>query len=105
MIERQNSLPMMCGASCKVAALVVVLLLVGGHVAAQETVREKSSSPQEQTTTPVAKSDVASQDRPTAPAGSGVILVSKKPIKLLAKTKMEAVGKSSCNVMVRKKRR
>jgi hypothetical protein len=83
MIERQNSLPMTCGASCRFAALAFVLLSVSGQVAAQETVREKSSSAREQTTTPLANSDAASQGQ-TAPGGSGVILVSKQPIKLLA---------------------
>jgi hypothetical protein len=84
MTERQNRLPMTRGASCKLAALVVVLLLVGGQVAAQETIREKSGPAPEQTTVPPANSDAASQGSPTAPRGSGIILVSKKPIKLLA---------------------
>jgi hypothetical protein len=65
MIERQNSLPMTCGASCKVVALVVVLL-VSGQVAAQETIREKGPAP-EQTTVPTADSDAASQGSSTAP--------------------------------------
>jgi hypothetical protein len=66
MIERQNSLPMTCGASCKVVALVVVLL-VSGQVAAQETIREKSGPAPEQTTVPTADSDAASQGSSTAP--------------------------------------
>jgi hypothetical protein len=84
MIERQDSLPMMYSASCKLAALAVVLLLVSGQVVAQETVREKSGLAPEQTTTPLANSDAASQGSPTAPESSGMILVSKQPIKLLA---------------------
>jgi hypothetical protein len=83
MIERQNSLPITYGTSCRFAALALVLLSASGQVAAQETVREKSSSAPEQITTPAANGD-ASQGYPTTPAGSGMILVSKQPIKLLA---------------------
>ncbi len=83
MVERQNGLPM-CSASCRRAALAVVLLLVSGQVAAQETVREKSGSAPEQAKTPLANSDTESQGSPAAPEGSGMILVSKQPIKLLA---------------------
>jgi hypothetical protein len=83
MIERQNSLPMKCSASCSFAAVVAVLLLASGQAAAQETVREKSISAPEQATTPTANND-ASQSSPAIPAGSGMILVSKQPIKLLA---------------------
>jgi hypothetical protein len=83
MIERQNSLPMTYGTSCRFAALALVVLSVSGQVAAQETVREKSISAREQTTTPLANGDAARQGQ-SAALGSGVILVSKQPIKLLA---------------------
>ncbi len=64
--------------------LAAVLLFVSGQVAAQVTVREKSSSAAEQTTIAPANGDAASQGAPAAPAGSGAILVSKQPVKLLA---------------------
>lgn len=75
---------MMSSASCRLTVLAVVLLFVSGHVAAQETVRAKSSPAAEQTAIAPANSDAASQGGPAAPAGSGMILVSKQPIKLLA---------------------
>jgi hypothetical protein len=79
-----HGLPMMCRASCRLTVLAVVLLFVSGQVAAQETVRAKSSPAAVETTIAPANSDSASQGGPAAPAGSGMILVSKQPIKLLA---------------------
>ena len=74
----------MSSASSRVAVLAVVLLFVSGHVAAQETVRAKSSPAAVETTIAPAHSDAASQGGPAAPGASGMILVSKQPIKLLA---------------------
>jgi hypothetical protein len=62
-------------------AALLVLLLVGGPATAQETVKAKTSSVSQQTAAP-------SQQEPT---GSGMILVAKRPIKLLASPSSSAV--------------
>jgi hypothetical protein len=71
-------------ARIRVTVLAGVLLFVSGPLAAQETVRAKSSPAAEQITVSPAKSEAESQAGPTAPQGSGMILVSKQPVKLLA---------------------
>jgi hypothetical protein len=65
-------------------AALLVLLLVGGPATAQETVKAKTSSVSQQTAAP-------SQQEPTEPTGSGMILVAKRPIKLLASPSSSAV--------------
>lgn len=65
-------------------AALLVLLLVGGPATAQETVKEKTGSVSQQTAAP-------SQQEPTEPTDSGMTLVAKQPIKLLAGPSPSAV--------------
>ena len=65
-----------------VALLVAELLVMGGQVTAKEAVKETTVA--KDTSTPQVEKDGVDQAEPTTLTGSGVILVSKRPIEMLA---------------------
>jgi len=69
-----------------------MLLLISGPAIAQETVREKTGSIPEQKSTSPTSSDASIQSTPAGPTVSGMILISKQPIELLAGPSPSASG-------------
>ena len=64
----------------------MALLLVSGQAVAQEPIREKTESVPEQKASSPTSSDATVQAAATGPTTSGMILVSKRPVELLAKS-------------------
>jgi hypothetical protein len=64
--------------------LIMALLLVSGQAVAQEPIREKTESVPEQKASSPTSSDATVQAAATGPTTSVMILVSKRPVELLA---------------------
>jgi hypothetical protein len=72
--------------------LIMALLLVSGQAVAQEPIREKTESVPEQKASSPTSSDATVQAAATGPTTSGMILVSKRPVELLASPSSSASG-------------
>jgi hypothetical protein len=70
----------------------MALLLVSGQAVAQEPIREKTESVPEQKASSPTSSDATVQAAATGPTTSGMILVSKRPVELLASPSSSASG-------------